>query len=60
MAVIQDLAAGRDTLAGMARRLDLPVRTILAWQRQCDGHTPETALLPQGIAPLQSRFAGPC
>ncbi|MDR3669959.1 MAG: hypothetical protein P4L36_03890 [Holophaga sp.] len=60
MALVQDLAAGRDTLAGVAHRLELPVRTILAWQSQCDARIAGDTLLAQGTAPIQSRFAGPC
>jgi hypothetical protein len=60
MAVIQDLAAGRDTLAGIAHRLELPVPAIITWQSQYAGRSPKETLLPQGLEPAQSRFAGPC
>jgi len=54
--VVQDLAQGRDTLAGLAHRHGLPVPTLLQWW---DGAGRAGLLMP-GIRPLQSRASGPC
>jgi transposase-like protein len=56
-ALVQELARGRDTLAGLAHRHGLPVPTLLQWWAEPrDGR--ETLLMP-GVGPLQSRAAGP-
>jgi hypothetical protein len=59
MVVIQDLAAGRDTMAGIAHRYGLPVQTLMTWQAQCPPADGRETLL-QGIKPMQSRIAGDC
>jgi transposase-like protein len=63
--IVKELAQGRDTLAGLARRHQLPVRVILEWRNQFQRETGSQAqmggnLLMDGISPAQSRFAGPC
>jgi transposase-like protein len=65
--IVQDLAQGADTMAGLAHRYGLPVGTILKWQEQCPrpgdnfsarpGGT-EDNLLMQGAQPLQARMTG--
>jgi len=63
--IAKELAQGRETLAGLARRHQLPVRVILEWRNQSQRETGCRAqalrnLLMDGISPAQSRFAGPC
>ena len=66
-AVVLDLLQGKDTVAGIAHRHGLPVKTLLTWreQGQREGGTPalqggarRESLLMQGIQPLQSRISG--
>jgi transposase-like protein len=55
-ALVQELAQGRDTVAGLAQRHGLPVSALLqGW----DGAGRDSLLMP-GIRPQQSRAAGPC
>ena len=54
--VVQDLVQGSDTVAGVAHRYGLPVRTILQWLPQ--GPRPD-GLADQDVEPRRSRMAGP-
>ena len=56
-ALVQELARGRDTLAGLAHRHGLPVATLLQWWNEAGGGR-ETLLMP-GVGPMQSRASGP-
>jgi len=56
-ALVQELARGRDTLAGLAHRHGLAVPTLLQWWDGA-GSGGETLLMP-GVGPLQSRASGP-
>ena len=57
LALVQELARGQDTLAGLAHRHGLPVSTLLQWWHEA-GDGRETLLMP-GVGPLQSRASGP-
>jgi transposase-like protein len=63
-AVVLELLQGKDTVAGTARRLGLPVNTLLTWREQGlrEGAAPaqprRETLLMQGIQPQQSRISG--
>ena len=63
--IVKDLSQGRETLAGLAWRHQLPARVILEWRNQFQWETGFRAqaprnLLMDGISPAQSRFAGSC
>lgn len=66
LAVARELTQGQDTLAGLARRYDLPVQEILDWRNQLQRESGHPAprngknLLIGGIGAGQSRFSGPC
>jgi transposase-like protein len=64
--VVEELAQGVDTLAGLARQYDLPVQAILEWRNQLQrvngrsGAANGTDLLMGGLGAGQSRLSGPC